>query len=208
MMSEQELRRSLDNYCLPHRLIPMKSKPENRLESLFNKGYGYMILDDFAVSGRAFNDHMIVGRNFLILKDHGVIMYSEIISMIFYKGSPAQQANDPGGSVPANWVIRYRDCTNSNEEDKTVIYLDVNHSSILFPPNDPEMKSILKNCKGLFEKSSVKQDVLLERVRREHLEFARYIRSRGIKVDDYIVKKSETEKWMPTYLNYKPYYLE
>ena len=25
MMSEQELRRSLDDYCLPHRLIPMKS---------------------------------------------------------------------------------------------------------------------------------------------------------------------------------------
>ena len=110
--------------------------------------------------------------------------------------------------MPANWVIRYRDCTNSNEEDKTVIYLDVNHSSILFPPNDPEMESILKNCKGLFEKSSVKQDVLLERVRREHLEFARYIRSKGIKVDDYIVKNSEAEKWMPTYLNYKPYYLE
>ncbi len=208
MMSEQELRSALVDYCLPHRLIPVKSKQENRLDSFFNNGYGPMILDDFAVSARAFSDHMVVGRNFLILKELGVIMYSEIISMLFKEGSPVQQADHPAGGVPANWVIRYRDCTNNNEEDKTVIYLDTKPSSILFPPKDPEMESILKNCKGLFEKSSAKQGVLLERVRREHLEFARYIRSSGIGLDDYIVRDLEAEKWIPTYLNYKPYYLE
>lgn len=74
MMSEQELRSALVDYCLPHRLIAVKSKQENRLNSFFNNGYGSMILEDFIVSARAFNDYMVVGRNFLILKELGVII--------------------------------------------------------------------------------------------------------------------------------------
>lgn len=207
-MSEQELRSALVDYCLPHRLIAVKSKQENRLNSFFNNGYGSMILEDFIVSARAFNDYMVVGRNFLILKELGVIMYSEIISMIFNEGRSVSPAGQSEGGVPANWVFRYKDSTNNNEENKTVLYLDIKPSLFLFPPKDIEMENILKNCKGLFEKSSAKQSVLLERVRREHLEFAQYIRSRGIELDDYIVRNMETEKWKPTYLNYKPYYLE
>ena len=206
MMSEEELKNALMSYCLPHRIIPIKAKYEKRMEAFFNNGYGGTLLQDFANSAAAFNDYMVVGRYFLFLSSHGAIMYQEITSMVFNIGSPSV-SSDQGGGVPANWNIYFRDSTNNNAEEKTVVYLNVTLSEMFKGSKDIELQEILKNYHGYFNRASVKQSVLMEKNRREHLEFGRFIKSKGIELDDYLIRKLESEQWKPTYINYKPYYL-
>ncbi len=207
MTYEQEVKKALMSYCLPHRLIPMKTIHEKRLESFFDNGYGGMILQDYTSSATAFSEYMVVGRYFLILMKHGVIMYPEITSMVFDIGSPSV-SSDNGGGVPASWGIKFRDSTNNNTEEKTTVYLDVTVSDIFNSKKDVELQEILKNYHGFFNRASVKQSVLMEKDRREHLEFGKFIKSKGIELDDYLVRDLEEKRWTPTYINYRPYYIE